>query len=80
MGHHHLPTSRSYSSKKTVNNCDVQKKDVQLSQRVFGPDVPNLKGKSTMPQPQKFVDKEIEIPAEFLENIDKDLELAINIV
>ena len=40
---------------------------------VFGPDVPTLKGKSTRPWPRKMVDREIKIPKEFLENMEKYL-------
>ena len=49
-----------------ITNCEVTHKDIALADAVFGPDVPTLKGKSTRPAPQQAIDKEIDIPAEFV--------------
>ena len=54
-------------------------KYIELTDEVFGPDVPTLKGKRMRPKPRKVVDEEIEIPDKFVA-INKNLELAIDIM
>ena len=62
-----------------IRNCEVLEKDIELTEAVFGPDVPTLKGKSTRPKPRKVVDEEIEIPDEFVAR-NRNLELVMNII
>ena len=62
-----------------IKNCEVTDKDIAITDAVFGPDVPTLKGKSTRPKPRKVVGKEIDIPEEFV-STNKDIELAIDII
>ena len=52
----------------------MEEKDILLAHRMFGKDVPTLKGRSTRPKPNVVVDAEIELPEEFLEKMTKDLE------
>ena len=63
-----------------IRSCPVQEKDVCLAYRMFGKDAAVLQGKSTRPTPLIPVNDMIEIPAELMENINKDLELAIDVM
>ena len=62
-----------------IRNCDVAEKDIALTKKIFGPDVATLKGKSTRQKPRKVVDKEIEIPDEFVSK-ERNIELSIDII
>ena len=70
---------KSLLRKNLIRNCEVMEKDIELTDEVFGPDVPTLKGKITRPKPRKVVDEEIEIPDAFVAR-NKNLELAIDIM
>ena len=77
------PSSAQFKAllrQKLVQNFAFQGKEVELAQKIFGPDVSTLKGKSNIPRPWKIMDHKIEIPAEFFEHVDNYLELAIDIV
>ena len=63
-----------------IRSCPVQEKDVDLAFRIFGKDVAVLQGRSTRPTPLIPIDDSIEIPDELLENMNKDLELAIDMM
>ena len=45
-----------------INNCFVITEDVNMSNRVFGPDISTLKGKYTRPKTVQVIDDSIEIP------------------
>ena len=70
---------KSLLRKNLIRNCEVMENYIELTDEVFGPDVPTLKGKITRPKPRKVVDEGIEIPDEFVAR-NKNLELAINIM
>jgi len=48
-------------------NCPVTVDDINLTEKIFGPDVSSLKGRSTRPKPNQVVDDKIEIPTELLQ-------------
>lgn len=64
---------------KIIRNYEFLEKYIELTEAVFGPDVPTLEGKSTRPKPRKVVDNEVEIPGEFVTK-DRNFELAIDIM
>eukprot|EP00980_Cylindrotheca_fusiformis_P016549 scaffold4962_cov112-Cylindrotheca_fusiformis.AAC.3 len=47
-----------------VKNCPITIEDVKLAEKIFGPDISTIKGKSTRPRPQAVIDDYIEIPEE----------------
>ena len=57
-------------------NCPVTVADVDVAERIFGPDLGTLKGKSTRRAPLPVVDDNVAIPPEILEE-HKDLVLCI---
>ena len=42
-----------------IRNCDIVQKNIALTEKIFGPDVATLKGKSSCPKPRKVVNEEI---------------------
>lgn len=51
-----------------IQNCPVTPADVDLAEKIFGPDVGTLKGKTTRQQPPRVKDDLVEIPRELKEN------------
>jgi len=49
-----------------IKNCPVTSEDVDLAQKIFGPAVSALKGKSTRQTPKAVVTDEIAIPPELI--------------
>ena len=47
-----------------IKNNPVTIEDVKIAEKVFGPDVATLKGKSTRPKPRQMINDKIEIPKE----------------
>ena len=62
-----------------MKNCPVTTEDVTLAERIFGRDVPTLKGKSVRSKSVPIKDERIELPEE-LQLRNKELELAIDIL
>ena len=50
-----------------IKNCDVSVQDVEIAERIFGPDIAALKGKSVRQNPNQVLDDWIEIPEELRE-------------
>ena len=46
-------------------NCPITSDDVDIAEKIFGPDVGSLKGKSTREQPKRVYDNKINIPKEY---------------
>ena len=49
-----------------IKNAEITTEDVNLAEKAFGPDIGNLKGKTTTRRPAPAFSNEIEIPKELL--------------
>ena len=50
-----------------IKNCPVTSEDVTMAEKIFGPDISNLKGKSTRKKVESVREDNIEIPKELIE-------------
>jgi hypothetical protein len=76
------PTVENYQHilKQNINrNCPVTIEDLKIAQKIFGPDIGALKGKSTTSKPQPVKSDLIEIPDE-LRSQSQDITLCIDIM
>jgi hypothetical protein len=60
-----------------IRNCDLTPQDVEIAEKIFGPDVSTLKGKSTRRKPKIVRYDVIAVPRELKQRL---LELAIDIM
>ena len=60
-----------------IRNCDVKTEDVNLAEKVYGPDLGNIKGKSTRNKPAPITSDLIEIPDELL-RVQEDVTLSMD--
>ena len=51
-----------------IKNCPVTTEDINIAEKIFGPDVGALKGKSTRRRPTPVRDDRVEIPPELKQN------------
>ena len=61
----------------TIQNCPITIQDVMIAEKIFGPNMSRLKGKSTRQKPKPVKEDLIEIPKELLEK-HHDLELCMD--
>ena len=64
---------------KIIKDCPVTTEDVNLAERIYGPDVGSLKGKSTRQKPLPVRNDLVEIPPEILEP-HKEVTLCVDIM
>ncbi len=63
------PTMENFKSLLRMNiikNCPVTVDDINIAEKIFGPDVSSLKGKSTRQKPKPVREDLIEIPKELI--------------
>ena len=60
-----------------IKNNRVTTKDIVLAEKAFGPDVGELKGKTTRSKPRVAVDNVVEIPPELL-SMNEEVKLSID--
>ena len=60
-----------------IKNCPVTSEDVTMAERIFGPDISNLKGKSTRRKVETVREDNIEIPKELVEQ-HREIELCMD--
>ena len=60
-----------------VQNCPITEEDVMITEKIFGPDMSSLKGKSTRRQPKPMKKDLIKIPKEICEK-HRELNPCIN--
>jgi len=76
------PTWRNFKymlRQNLLKNCPVTVEDINIAEKIFGPDTSTLKGKSTRRKPKVVVDDYIEIPPELIEN-SADIVLCMDIM
>jgi len=61
----------------TIKNNPVTVDDINIAEKVYGPDIGSLKGKTTRRKPKPVVKDYVEIPRE-LKETHQDVELAID--
>jgi hypothetical protein len=74
------PTMENFKSLLQMNvikNCPVTVNDINIAEKIFGPDVSSLKGKSTRRKPKPVRKDLIEIPAELIMK-HHDIELCMD--
>jgi hypothetical protein len=74
------PTMENFKSLLQMNiikNCPVTVEDVNIADKIFGPDMSSLKGKSVRQKPKPVRKDLIEIPKELIEQ-HKDIELCMD--
>ncbi len=62
-----------------IKNCPVSAVDVDLAEKIFGPDIGTLKGKTTRKPPPRVKDDVVEVPRELKEK-HKDLTYCMDIL
>ena len=58
----------SILDQKLISNCPCTSKDVKIAEKIFGPDIGSLKGKTVRSKPNKVYTEEIKecrIPVEY---------------
>lgn len=62
-----------------IKNCPVTVDDVDVAEKIFGPAMSTLKGKSIRQAPRPVIRDEIELPDE-ITNMDHNLDLCMDIM
>jgi hypothetical protein len=64
------PTEREFAGmvrEQLLTNCPVTVRDVDNANRIFGPDLANLRGKTTRTEPERVRVEYVQIPRDFVQ-------------
>ena len=64
-----MPTVENFKNilhQNIIKNCPVTVEDVNIAERIFGPDVAAIKGRATRPKPPIVHEEQVEIPQELI--------------
>jgi hypothetical protein len=82
MGTPSIPDLLAMIRMNLVKDCPITTEDVRLAEKIFGPDVGTIKGKTVRRTPAPVVKDEIDIPAELIQaqkNVTLDMDgLTVN--
>ena len=68
MGTPSIPDLLAMIRMNLVKDCPITTEDVRLAEKIYGPDVGTIKGKTTRRKPTPVVKDEIEIPKELVQS------------
>ena len=60
-----------------INNNKVTTQDIELAEKVYGPDIGSIKEKSTRSKPKQAIPQDIDLPKELVE-INEDITLSVD--
>ncbi len=69
IGH---PTEREFTKMvrhKMITNCPITAKDIANANKIFGPDLPGMRGKTTQVKPEAVKTMYVEIPRNIVKKI-----------
>ena len=75
-----MPTVKNFKlliKMNAIRNCPITTDDINNTEKIFGPSISSLKGKSTRTKPKIVTEDNIEIPQELIKN-NKDIELCMD--
>ncbi len=64
------PTEKEFAgmmNERLLTNCPVTVRDVDNANRIFGPDLANLRGKTTRTKPERIRVEYVQIPRDFVQ-------------
>ncbi len=62
-----------------LTNCPVTVRDVDNANRIFGPDLANLRGKTTRKKPERVLVEYVQIPRDFVQ-LHKYVTLVVDVM
>jgi hypothetical protein len=74
-----IETFKTLLKMNAIRNCPVMTEDVNIAEKIFGPDMSSLKGKSTHRKSTPVREDTVEIPEELIAN-NCEIELCIDIM
>ena len=63
----------------SIANCPITLDDVDITEKIYGPDVASLKGKTTRRKPAPVVNDQVQIPQELVDK-HKDIVLCMDVI
>jgi len=67
LGHPSIPDMKAIIRMNMITNNPITTKDIDLAERIIGPDIGTIKGKTTRRKPIPVVDDMIDIPYELVQ-------------
>jgi hypothetical protein len=77
-----FPCQRDYKhvvQTNQIKNCPVNLEDIKICEKIFGPDIYAMKGKTTRKQPKAVVNDYVEVPKELID-APKEVVLCLDIM